>query len=178
MEKLSNGSLDGAICLDPFPKEGFYETGIFQEEFVLYMPEDHPLAAIPEIRLTDICGEEMILQEDLKSAFCNTPATRTTNYCTGEHTAFRFSGSSLETIRKMVDLSDGVTIIPGTARLYMGERRLKMVRSLQDGTFRKTVSLVTPRGFEKNRISKDLIKEIKAHLPLNRRKSKTSLEMR
>ncbi|TAN01946.1 MAG: hypothetical protein EPN39_00885 [Chitinophagaceae bacterium] len=36
-------SLDGAITMAPFIKEGYYEEDLFKESFVLYISPKHPL---------------------------------------------------------------------------------------------------------------------------------------
>jgi hypothetical protein len=46
----------------------------------------------------------------------------------------------------------------------MGERRIKMVREIEP-TLSRTIIFVTPRGFEKNRITKVIRKEIIASVP-------------
>ena len=76
-----------------------------------------------------------------------------------------FENGSLETIRKIIDRNGGLTLIPHLATLYMGERRLKMVRKIESPTLTRTIIFVTPRGFEKNRMTKVIKKEIVANLP-------------
>lgn len=164
VESLYSGNLDGAICLAPFPKEGFYETAIFQEEFLLYMREDHPLARLSDLQWQDLPEEEIILQEDFKPFFCEKNGNKSSTCPLGHQ--LQFSGNSLETIRKIIDRSGGITLIPNLACQYMGERRLRMVHPIPDSAFQKSVTFVTPRGFEKTRISKAILKEIKQNLPL------------
>lgn len=157
-EKLAEGTLDAVIGMAPFQKEGFYETKLFQEEFVLYLHEDHFLAEFPKIHWKDIPQEEMILHRDLQSHFCGNQLGDEACKIGIKH---HVSGNSLETIRKMVDRSGGMTLIPELAGLYMGERRKKMLRRMKDPDFVKTISLIAPRGFEKKRVLKVLRREIR-----------------
>lgn len=161
-KKLSDNALDAVIGMAPFQKEGFYETKLFQEEFALYLHENHPLAGLPEIHWKDIPQEELILHKDLQSHFCGNRLGDQACKIGAKH---HISGNSLETIRKIVDRSGGMTIIPELASLYMGERRKKMLRTIKDPSFVKTISLVAPRGFEKKRILKVLRREIRNSVP-------------
>jgi LysR family transcriptional regulator, hydrogen peroxide-inducible genes activator len=76
-----------------------------------------------------------------------------------------FENGSLETIRKFIDRNGGLTLLPHLATLYMGERRLKMVREIVSPVLTRTIIFVTPRGFEKNRNIKAIKKEIIAGIP-------------
>jgi DNA-binding transcriptional LysR family regulator len=78
----------------------------------------------------------------------------------------RFQSGSLETIRKIIDRNGGMTLLPQLSTLYMGARRLKMVRQLTNPVITRTIILVTPRGFEKNRITKVIRGEIIKNLPV------------
>lgn len=157
--------LDGAITLSPFIKEGFYEDALSEEKFVLYISPLHPLSSQEVIHWSDIPIDELILHEEFKNYFLYQ------DYHTGKHpltTQFKnvnYQSGSLETIRKIIDRNGGLTLIPELASLYMGERRLKMIRPIIAPELTRTFILVTPRGFEKNRITKVLKKEIQNNLP-------------
>lgn len=165
LEQISSGELDGAISLAPFSKEGFYVTPVFEEEFVLYLNQD--LSPIPseDIEWENLPQEELILQEDLVPFFCGKNRLPQLDCNMDESQRLNFSGSSLETIRKMIDREGGITLIPKLACLYMGERRLKMVQPLNNKWFHKEVIFVTSRGFEKNRIKKEILKTIRKNIP-------------
>ncbi|HET8855606.1 MAG TPA: LysR family transcriptional regulator [Salinimicrobium sp.] len=166
-EGFESGTLDGAISFSPFPKEGFYERPVFEEEFVLYIGQDHYLLSLPYVKWADIPMDEMVLQKDFKT-FIKGPELeqlKHDNRLTGKN----YLQESLETIRKIIDRNGGITLIPEMACLYMGERRLAMVRHIEAPSPTMTINFVAPRGFEKNRISKVIIQEIKENLSLNTR---------
>ncbi|HET8886699.1 MAG TPA: LysR substrate-binding domain-containing protein [Salinimicrobium sp.] len=166
IEALENGDLDAAISLSPFEKEGFYETILFDEEFVLYVGKNHPLSALETVKWENIPLEELILQEDIKSHFLENqknllpPIVQKRNFKN-----VSFQNGSLETIRKIIDRNGGLTLIPQLACLYMGERRLEMVRHIEEPKLSRKIIFVEPRGFEKNRISKVILKEIVKAIP-------------
>lgn len=156
--------LDGALTISPFIKKGFYEEPLFDERFVLYLNAKHKLAELAVVKWEDIPADELILQEDIKefllkedSFQSNLPVKKLKNLA--------FENGSLETIRKIIDRNGGLTLLPHLATLYMGERRLKMVREIVSPVLTRTIIFVTPRGFEKNRITKAIKKEIIASIP-------------
>ena len=163
VEDLENGSLDGAISIAPFRKEGFYETPLFEEEFVLYVGHGHKLSETATVRWSDIPLRELILPESMKAYFLEQKpglihpedSRKTISYRT----------ASLETIRKIIDRNGGLTLIPQLACLYMGERRLQMVRPIVNPVLSRTILFVAPRGFEKTRLSKVILAEIIASIP-------------
>jgi len=161
---FENEKLDGALSFSPFIKKGFYEESLFDERFVLYVNSKHKLAQQPVVKWEDISIDELILQEDIKnfllskdSSQINVPVKKLKNLA--------FENGSLETIRKIIDRNGGLTLLPHLATLYMGERRLKMVREIISPVLTRTIIFVTPRGFEKNRNIKAIKKEILAGIP-------------
>lgn len=154
-QQLQTGQLDGCIIIHPFYKDGYYETRMFNEYFVLYVDENHPLRKYPSLLPEDIPYDTLLIHEDIRNELLNN--TKTT-----DHTAKNiiYQSGSLETIRKIIDLHGGVTLLPETACIYMGERRKKLTIPIQSENFKRTISFIAPRGFHKKRIIKALIKEI------------------
>lgn len=163
---LESETLDGGIAIRPFCKEGFYEEVLFEEKFVLYLGLDHPLSKRQEVSWDEIPEDDLILQEDLRDHFLQ-PAHDGNHpvMLSGRIRNIHFQSGSLETIRKIIDRNGGITLLPKLSTLYMGARRLKMVRPLINPVLTRTIILVTPRGFEKNRITKVIKNEILKSLP-------------
>lgn len=163
---FENEDLDAAIAIMPFIKEGYYEEPLFKEDFVLYVSPKHPLAGKVEVQWPDIVADELILHQDIRN-YLLSPESNTdrTPFTLNKLNNISYQSGSLETIRKIIDRNGGLTLLPELACLYMGERRLKMVRPITNPQLSRTIVLVTPRGFEKNRITKVIKKEILAGLP-------------
>lgn len=164
LSEMESGILDGAIDILPFTKVGFYEQPIFEEEFVLYINSTHPLASKKIIKWSEIPLNDVILQEDMKPYF-RTKELKQGKLPDQHLKNLIFQNGSLETIRKIVDRNGGMTLIPQLATLYMGARRLEMVRKIKKPVLSRTIGFVAPRGFEKNRISKVILEEIKKAIP-------------
>jgi LysR family hydrogen peroxide-inducible transcriptional activator len=164
-EYFNDEKLDGALSIAPFFKKGFYEDPLFEEKFVLYINEKHPFSEQPSVKWSDIPQQELLLQEDIKAFLLNKDLLNNEVKAPKRNKNVAFENGSLETIRKVIDRNGGLTLLPHLATLYMGERRLKMVREIHSPTLTRTIILVTPRGFEKNRITKVIRKEIIDALP-------------
>lgn len=164
-EQLQGGTIDGGISISPFFKQGFYESPLFEERFVIYLNEDHLLAMRKSIHWDDLPLDELLLHDDIKQFLLQHPASVSKPAMMHHIRNVTYQSGSLETIRKIIDLHGGITLLPETACLYMGERRRRMVRKIEGSLFSRTISLIKPRGFEKTRIVKALRKEILASLP-------------
>lgn len=158
--------LDGAIAISPFIKEGYYASSLFKEEFVLYISLQHPLSKQEEVSWADIPLDELLLHEAFKSYLFTSEDLKNSTGLTAKHLSnVDYQSGSLETMRKIIDRSGGMTLLPRLACLYMGERRLKMVRPIVNPVLSRMIIFVTPRGFEKTRITKVIKREILAGLP-------------
>ncbi len=163
---FENENLDGAVTISPFPKEGFYESALFEEEFVLYVGKNHPLSGHDIIKWANIPLGDLILPGDLRSYFLEQKIDDFKRHLSVENLKnINYQNNSLETIRKIIDRNGGLTILPRLACLYMGERRLEMVKQIENPVIKRTISFVAPRGFQKVRLSKVILKEIVASIP-------------
>lgn len=166
ISQFEDNELDGAIAITPFIKDGFYESHLFEEDFVLYISPDHPLAKQKQVSWADIPLNELLLHEAFQGYLLSSDEIKKHTGLTSKNLHnFNYQSGSLETIRKIIDRSGGLTLLPHLASTYMGERRLKMVRPIVNPTLKRTVAFITPRGFEKTRITKVLKREILAGLP-------------
>lgn len=162
LRRFEQGELDAALIIAPFLKSGFYESNLFKEDFVLYLNANHPLLQKELVEWNDIPSQELILHETFKEHLLKmgelkekTTSLQNTHYQSG----------SLETIRKIIDRNGGLTLLPELSTLYMGERRLRLVRKIVHPVPSQMISLISPRGFEKQRITKVIKNEILKSMP-------------
>jgi LysR family hydrogen peroxide-inducible transcriptional activator len=155
--------LDGAVAIAPFVRQGYYEEALFDERFVLYVSAGHRLYGRNEVDPADVPWEELLLPDSYRDYFLpGKSGTQLPGLPGAAHV--RYHSGSPETIRKIIDRNGGLTLLPELACLYMGERRLAMVRTISPSFIRQII-FVTPRGFQKNRIIKVIKKEIIGNLP-------------
>lgn len=164
--RFEQDELDGAVSIAPFVKDGYYEEALFEEDFVLYVSPQHPLSRKAGVSWSEIPLDELILQDTFRSYILSSEEIKDKVALNLKQLGnINYESGSLETIRKIIDRNGGLTILPRLACLYMGERRLEMVRPIVNPALSRTITFVTPRGFEKNRITKVIRKEILSGLP-------------
>lgn len=109
LHMLRDGKLDAAVLALPLHEEWLETEFLFEEPFLLAVPEGHPLAEQRELRLSELDHERLLLLEE---GHCL--RDQALEVCTmagaGEKEGFR--ATSLETLRQMVAAGVGVTLLP------------------------------------------------------------------
>lgn len=117
-QRLRNGELDAIIISLPFTEADVVTQSLYQEPFVVLMPNDHPLAKQKEISPADLNAHNVLL---LGEGHCF--RDQVLEACPGlEHSMevkhqvrTASEGSSLETLKHMVVSGLGITILPQSA---------------------------------------------------------------
>jgi LysR family hydrogen peroxide-inducible transcriptional activator len=109
---LAEGRLDAGLLALPVSVDGLVTRSLFDEPFVVAMPEHHPLAARKEIRLSDLESEELLLLED---GHCLRDQALAVCQMAGAHEKLDFHATSMETLRQMVAANTGITLMPTLA---------------------------------------------------------------
>ena len=78
---------------------------------------------------------------------------------------FKYETGNIETLKRMVDKSDGITILPELAVMEFSPSQLKLVKRLKEPTPAREVSLVTHRDYIKSRLIKSLKEGILTIIP-------------
>ncbi len=107
--QLREGRLDAALLALPVPDEQLHVEPLFEEPFLLAVPDGHPLARRKAISLDDLADQDLLLLED---GHClRDQALEVCAFAgAGEKTGFR--ATSLETLRQMVAANVGITLLP------------------------------------------------------------------
>ncbi len=118
-EKLRSGDVDAIIISLPFTEPGVVTELLYEEAFVVLMPEDHPLTRFKTIGEKELIKYNMLLLEERhcfrEQVISSCPACFTAVKSQDEHNWRTVEGSSLETVRHMVASGMGITILPMTA---------------------------------------------------------------
>ena len=118
LEALRLGDIDVAILAEPFPNQGFVTQAVYDEPFVVAVPNHHPWAKRKHIKSLELKEETMLLLgtghcfRDQVLEVCP-ELSRYSQASAGIQKTFE--GSSLETIRHMVASGIGITVLPWTA---------------------------------------------------------------
>ncbi|NND45854.1 MAG: LysR family transcriptional regulator [Xanthomonadales bacterium] len=109
LKALEDGALDAALLALPLDGDGLEIEVLFEEPFLLAMPESHPLTDATEIEMRDLEGEELLLLED---GHCLREHALEVRTLAGARERVDFHATSMETLRQMVAADVGITLMP------------------------------------------------------------------
>jgi LysR family hydrogen peroxide-inducible transcriptional activator len=107
---LREGQLDAGLLALPVNSDQLHVEPLFEEPFVLAVPQDHPLAASAgPLPVSAIEGENLLLLED---GHCLRHQALEVCHLAGAGERSGFRATSLETLRQMVAAGVGMTLLP------------------------------------------------------------------
>ena len=112
LARLRDGRLDAAILALPVHDDQLHQEYLFEEPFLLAVPEQHRLARQTGLSVDDLASENLLLLED---GHCLRRQTLEVCQLAGAHEKSEFRATSLETLRQMVAANVGITLLPALA---------------------------------------------------------------
>ena len=85
---------------------------------------------------------------------------------------FDYEAGSIETLRRLVEQNDGITILPELATLDLTAKQMQLIRHFKQPAPVREVSMVTHRDFVKKRLVELLKRSILDSLPEKIKKNK------
>jgi len=172
LEHLKEGRIDAAILVTPVNEQGINEEVLFYEELVAYVSKKNAAFQKNYVLAKDIDPQKLwLLQEGhcFRSQALNLCELQKTTSGMGH---FEYEAGSIETLRRMVELNDGITILPELATLNFTAKQEQMVRFFRSPAPMREVSIAVHRNLVKRRSVDVLKKEIIAALPIKILKNK------
>jgi LysR family hydrogen peroxide-inducible transcriptional activator len=173
IRRLRDGRIDAGILVTPLNEAGIKEHVLFYEEMMAYISPRNAAYNKTYLLPQDIDPNKLWLLEE---GHCF--RTQIANLCqlrkaSPEGSHFEYEAGSLETLRRLVELNDGVTILPELATIELSPKQKKLVRQFKKPVPMREVSIVIHRDFLKKRMIEALRKEIIAAVPekINKNKS-------
>lgn len=109
LRQLREGRLDAGILALPVHDQQLRVEKLFDEPFVLAVPESNPLAKLRSIKLDDLADQNLLLLED---GHCLRDQALEVCQLAGAGEKSGFRATSLETLRQMVAANVGITLLP------------------------------------------------------------------
>ena len=109
---LRAGDIDMGILALPVADDALRTHELYSEEFVLAVPDGHPLTQRSRIKVGDLGQQTVLLLED---GHCMRDQALEICHRVDIHEAEGFRATSLETLRQMVVAGLGVTLLPQLA---------------------------------------------------------------
>jgi LysR family hydrogen peroxide-inducible transcriptional activator len=109
LSMLREGTLDAGILALPMHDESLHIEFLFEEPFVLAVPDNHPLAGRQRLKMEDLSDQNLLLLED---GHCLRDQALELCHLAGAGEKTGFRATSLETLRQMVSANVGITLMP------------------------------------------------------------------
>jgi LysR family hydrogen peroxide-inducible transcriptional activator len=172
IQQLKSGLLDCGILSTPLDDRSLNEKPIFYEGFVVFISKANQLLKKKLVTAADVNPEEVWL---LNEGHCM--RNQVLNICqrkkAGQGKHFEYNTGSIETLKRMVDLNNGLTILPELSLADLTEEQLERIRHFRSPEPTREISIVTHRNFLKRNLISTLEREILDIIPkhmLNKKK--------
>lgn len=109
LRELREGKLDAGILALPIHDQQLHVEKLFDEPFVLAVPEGNALARHTSIQLDDLADQNLLLLEE---GHCLRDQALEVCQLAGAGEKSGFRATSLETLRQMVAANVGITLLP------------------------------------------------------------------
>jgi LysR family hydrogen peroxide-inducible transcriptional activator len=156
--ELKNNRLDCGLVVTPLNDSSIREDILFYEELFVYVSRKNALYDKKYVLASEINPDQLWLLEEghcFRSQILNLCELRRSSDFN-----FKYETGNIETLKRMVDKSDGITILPELAVMEFSKAQQKLVKRLKDPSPAREVSLVTHRDHIKTRLIKTLKEEI------------------
>ncbi len=112
LSRLREGRLDAGLLALPVHDDQLHSEFLFEEPFLLAVPETHPLARRDALKLDELSNQKLLLLED---GHCLREQALEVCRLSGANEKSEFRATSLETLRQMVAADVGITLLPTLA---------------------------------------------------------------
>lgn len=180
IDKLVKQEIDVGILATPLNNSQLLETPLYYEKFVADTPSHVKLKNKKYILPEDIDLNKLWLLEEghcMRSQIVNLCELKKK---TKEHNNLEYEAGSIETLIKMTETNNGITILPELALGNLSSKQLKNVYPFKAPEPVREISIVTYRHYLKKTLINALQTEILLSIPKemlsNRKKETISLE--
>jgi LysR family hydrogen peroxide-inducible transcriptional activator len=160
LQNLKAEKLDAAILATPLHQPLFTEYPLYYEPFVVYAAKGHKAFEKKVIGPGDIVMSDLWL---LQEGHCM--RNQVLNICSDKQPAnkianFEFKAGNIETLKKIVEIQKGITLLPELATYDFNKHQKSMVRYFKSPEPVREISIVTHRHFVKKNLIETLSKAI------------------
>jgi LysR family hydrogen peroxide-inducible transcriptional activator len=154
IQNLKLGLLDCGVLATPLEESSLHEIPLFYEGFVVYLSSSSSLVPKKVITYKDLNFDELWL---LNEGHCM--RNQVLNICQKTKTGqslkqFEYNTGSVETLKRMVDLNSGITILPELSLKDLSDEQMSRVRNFAAPVPVREISIVTHRNFLKRGVIK------------------------
>ncbi len=165
INQLQQQDLDVGLLSTPLNQPFLKEQLLFYEQFVVYTSSDDKILKKKFVLAKDIDTNRLCLLEEghcLRSQVFNLCELRNKEQ---EFRQLDFETGSIETLKRIVEVNHGITILPMLALKAMSARQKQNIRYFKAPVPVREIGLVTYRYFVKEKLIQSLKEEILNHIP-------------
>jgi len=165
VQKLEEMNLDIGLLATPLGKSNLDETPLFYEQFVVYASDSEKVSKKKYVLPKDIDVNRLWLLEEghcLRNQVVNLCELKEREK---ELHRLDFEAGSIETLKKIVEANQGITILPELALRDMTQKQKNHIRYFKSPAPVREISIVTYRHFMKRKLIDAFIKEILKSIP-------------
>lgn len=176
IERIRKHQLDAGLMATPVEENALKEIPLFYEQFVVYQVKSDRKFHKKYVLASDIDVNRLWLLEE---GHCL--RTQIINLCELKHKTrelhqLDFETGSLDMLKKIVESTKGITILPELAVRYLPAHQKKWIRYFKPPAPVREISLVVHPHYARTRMLQALIHTILAHIP-DHMKSKKQKEI-
>lgn len=173
IQLLKQEQLDCGLLATPLHNQHLEEHPLFYETFVVFTAKSNKLSDKKIITPEDLDTKDIwVLNEGhcMRNQVLNICRDK---FSMGEFRNLEYNTGSVETLKRMVELNEGYTILPELSLQDLSARQMNMVRFFKAPEPVREISLVTHRYFIKQAVIEAFKKEILASVPEKMRLKKS-----
>ncbi|MFN3939767.1 MAG: LysR substrate-binding domain-containing protein [Chitinophagales bacterium] len=163
IHELKSNRLDCGIVVTPLKENAINEEVLFYEELFVYVSKNNALYDKKYVLPNEIDPTQLWLLEE---GHCF--RSQVLNLCELQKLGslpFKYETGNIETLKRMVDTTDGITILPELAILEFTPNQMQYVKKIKAPAPARQVSLVMHRNHMKTRLLHCLKEEILRLIP-------------
>lgn len=167
LKGLLNNSLDGGILATPLKEAAIKEHPLYYEQFYAYIsPCETALWAKTALNESDLNSATLWMLDEVHCFrtqilhMCDFKKRRRAN-----QSIFTYEAGSIDTLINVVDQNEGLTVIPEMALDTLNEKQRLNVRPFRNRTPVREISLITMKGFIRERLINIIVDEVKTAVP-------------
>lgn len=163
--KLKNGEMDVGIIATPVDVKGVISFPLYYEKFYAYVSPNNPKYYKETLGEDDLNLSDLWL---LKEGNCF--RNQVINVCQRSieeefHNHFRYESHNIESLKRIVEVKEGMTLIPEMAAEFIPKNKKDMIKKIPSINPYREISLVVSRQFLKKRMIDSLRETIIEEMP-------------
>ena len=165
VDDLEHNRLDVGVVSIPLKNTGLVEKQLYVERFRIYAHPNHPSYGNNSWSAEDLLEDKLWLLSE-----GNCFRTQSVNLCglpddKLNHLALNYESGSLQTLKKVVDIEGGATVIPEWEAGELDDDSIDNLRAFKDDGAGRAVGLIYTKFYAKENMISKLKEMIKSSLP-------------